>query len=335
MTERPDGAETRPISVAELLARSGTIGAPPPAARRHRRRRNNDAVKVTELAGETPVAGAGHGTHEAAPEPHAGRGDGADGLDGPVLDEAPAQSPRGSEPQSHSPGESPTPSQSPEGPEPSPYAWLLSQSDQVDTKVDTQVTTKAAGSTQAPSDAEGMNPDPLEDYTDMPVDVMDTDVRNAEPATEDSAYVRSYLHAPDPAPPHETAGEPGSDEDYPDIDDDEIGGLEAVDEARPGSVEDGEEAHPSLSRTGAMLSGSLVVLQSVLAVAFGAGLFIAFEQLWQWNNITALLLSVLVILGLVAGVRIVRKTEDIGSTLTEVAVGALVTLGPLVLLQSG
>ena len=78
-----------------------------------------------------------------------------------------------------------------------------------------------------------------------------------------------------------------------------------------------------------------VVGQCVLAVAFGAGLFIAFDQLWKWNNIVALVLSVLVILGLVVGVRVVRKTEDIGSTLIAVAVGALVTLGPLALLQSG
>ena len=71
-----------------------------------------------------------------------------------------------------------------------------------------------------------------------------------------------------------------------------------------------------------------------MAVVFGAGLFIAFDQLWRWNNIVALVLSVLVILGLVISVRVVRKTEDIASTLIAVAVGALVTLGPLALLQS-
>ena len=61
--------------------------------------------------------------------------------------------------------------------------------------------------------------------------------------------------------------------------------------------------------------GAWIVGQSVLAVVFGAGLFVAFDQLWKWNNIVALVLSVLVILGLVDGVRVVRKTEDIGSTL--------------------
>jgi hypothetical protein len=83
------------------------------------------------------------------------------------------------------------------------------------------------------------------------------------------------------------------------------------------------------------LRGAWIVGQCIIAVAFGAGLFVAFDQLWKWNNIVALVLSVLVILGLVVGVRVVRNTEDIGSTLIAVAVGALVTLGPLALLQSG
>src|SRR5437588_6100721 len=45
---------TRPISVAELLAKNGTLGAPAPA-RRRRRRGNSDAVTVAELTGEIPV----------------------------------------------------------------------------------------------------------------------------------------------------------------------------------------------------------------------------------------------------------------------------------------
>ena len=89
------------------------------------------------------------------------------------------------------------------------------------------------------------------------------------------------------------------------------------------------------SMMSAFAHGALVVGQCIVAVLFGAGLFIAFDQLWKWNNIIALVLSVLVILGLVVSVRVVRKTEDIGSTLIAVAVGALVTLGPLALLQSG
>src|ERR1700742_3036292 len=48
-------AATRPISVAELLARNGTIGAPSVTRRRRRRRGDSDAVSVAELTGELPV----------------------------------------------------------------------------------------------------------------------------------------------------------------------------------------------------------------------------------------------------------------------------------------
>ena len=99
-------------------------------------------------------------------------------------------------------------------------------------------------------------------------------------------------------------------------------------------LSDEADAAPA-SRMSTLVHGFWIVGQCVIAVAFGAGLFVAFDQLWKWNNIVALVLSVLVILGLVVGVRVVRKTEDIGSTLIAVAVGALVTLGPLALLQSG
>lgn len=71
--------------------------------------------------------------------------------------------------------------------------------------------------------------------------------------------------------------------------------------------------------------------ESLLAVALGAGLYIAFDELWRWNSVVALVLAVLVILGFVVGVRAVRKTEDVVSTLIAVAVGALITLGPLAL----
>jgi hypothetical protein len=114
-------------------------------------------------------------------------------------------------------------------------------------------------------------------------------------------------------------------------DDEHDGGAVAV--ATEADTEQAEQPARE-SKLTAVWRALLVVGQSILAVAFGAGLFIAFDQLWRWNNIVALVLSVLVILGLVVAVRIVRKTEDIASTLIAVAVGALVTLGPLALLQS-
>ena len=206
-----------------------------------------------------------------------------------------------------------------------------------------------------------MSPDPVDHYADIPVDVMDSEVREAESASEDSAYVRSYLQAseatlfggqtladelarrrsderatmrlrrasnrrqPNPGRTPSKRG-PGCRAAIARL------RTPTADWARPrpGPRPGSNSAFETFWR------GSLIVLQSILAVAFGAGLFIAFDQLWRWNSIVALVLSVLVILGLVVGVRVVRKTEDIASTLIAVAVGALITLGPLALsLQSG
>lgn len=318
-----ESSGTRPISVAELLARNGTIGAPAVSKRRRRRRGDNDAVTVAELTGEIPVIGDDHEDPRPAERNAAAAGDAADQPSAePIADEAAGvgdtedkpDAAYWSQPEPRWPKSPPQPKKAP-GPERSAYPRPLRQADGGDTNGGGQ------------SGAEGMNPDPLDHYSDVPVDVMDSEVREAEPALEDSAYVRSYLH--DSALDDETDDGAGpltagslSDEDADEDD------LDAEAERADG--------HAGSGRLEALWRGSLVVLQSILAVAFGAGLFVAFDQLWRWNSIVALVLSVLVILGLVVGVRVVRKTEDIASTLIAVAVGALITLGPLALsLQSG
>jgi len=317
---------TRPISVAELLAKNGTHGAPAPA-RRRRRRGNSDAVTVAELTGEIPIITDDtdpHAEEHRTPEPRAHRANGIARVREAVV-EAPAEEPAEqafwSEPEPRWPASAPPrPREAAAAtrearPQRSPYPRpvrnnVRAEADRPEPRDDKTVDR---------SGAEGMNPDPLEDYAGMSVDVMDTDVRDAEPGIEDSAYVRSYLQSVDDDGDSRGAGyhdidDVAEEEDYPD---DDFG--------------DGR----TWSRSDSMRFTGTVVLQSFLAVAFGAGLFIAFDQLWRWNNIVALVLSILVILGLVVGVRVVRKTEDIGSTLIAVAVGALVTLGPLALLQSG
>jgi hypothetical protein len=169
--------------------------------------------------------------------------------------------------------------------------------------------------TRRPSGAEQMTYDPVDQSVNL-ADLVDNQ-------TDDADELRSYLRS--------SGGTLFSGETVAD------------DLARRG-VADADEglaqaAAPTVSRPRegrltAFRHAAIAVLQSVLAVIFGAGLFIAFDQLWRWNNIVALVLSVLVILALVIAVRVVRKTEDIASTLIAVAVGALVTLGPLALLQS-
>ncbi len=326
-----ESSGARPISVAELLARNGTIGAPAVTRRRRRRRGDSDAVTVAELTGEIPrvrvddhveagpAADATSPVDEAAPE--------AAEADSETEDQP--KTAYWAEPEPRWPMSPPQPPRA-SGPERSEYPRPL----------------HSAEGEAGQSGAEDMSPDPVDHYAGTPVDVMDAEIREAEPATEDSAYVRSYLRDSDStlfggqtladelarrggaektaadAQSPALAGEGEAEADRLDV------GADRADETREvGGVRD---------RLEALWRGTVVVLQSVLAVAFGAGLFVAFDQLWRWNSIVALVLSVLVILGLVMGVRVVRKTEDIASTLIAVAVGALITLGPLALsLQSG
>lgn len=321
----PDTEDTKQVSVAELLARNGTT-TNPTATRRRRRRRGDDSISVAELTGEIPiirddppaeVAPANGGVRVVEPEPAPA----AEPAPEPVAVEAQTKAPEPApppaywaEPEPRWPRSDPV-TRRKSGPERSEYPRPLRQT--------------GATESEQQSGAEEMSPDPVGHYTDASVDVMDSEVREAESEAEDSAYVRSYLHGPD------------TDETP---DDTLFGGQSLADEVarrRGGRVPADLETAPDVDdyrpggKMAALGRGLLTVLQSVLAVAFGGGLFIAFDQLWRWNPIVALVLSVLVILGLVVGVRVVRKTEDIASTLIAVAVGALITLGPMALLQTG
>ena len=70
--------------------------------------------------------------------------------------------------------------------------------------------------------------------------------------------------------------------------------------------------------------------QAIIAIVAGALLFKGFEQLWVSMPWIALALAVVVIVGLVAVVRILRKTDDMLSLVIAMVVGLFVTLGPLV-----
>ncbi|KAF0848957.1 hypothetical protein [Nocardia caishijiensis] len=74
--------------------------------------------------------------------------------------------------------------------------------------------------------------------------------------------------------------------------------------------------------------------QSVGAAIAGMLLFKGFETMWETLPWVALALAMVVILGLVALVRVLRRTDDIFSTVIAVIVGVFVTLGPLAFLLS-
>ncbi|HKV19566.1 MAG TPA: hypothetical protein VJR50_11070 [Mycobacterium sp.] len=339
-------SSTRPISVAELLAKNGTIGAPPVGGRRRRRRGNSDSVSVAELTGEIPIVtddtrrdGADPATDQleevhddyTGPVPTNGTGAYVDEVD-EVDDVA----------ETHDVDDVPV-AESSLTDEEADYAAHLSERDAEPMFFEPPARRPqyGLGPKRYPGGvgAEEMSPDPLDVDDDVDGAVSSDMTRPSmavatapdTDADELPSYLRSSggtLFGDDPV-----ADDLDRGRGRPSLDDLEFGESDhgdVLDDLDDDDVEDDEE--PSMSP---MAHGALVVGQCVLAVLFGAGLFIGFDQLWKWNNIVALVLSVLVILGLVVGVRVVRKTEDIGSTLIAVAVGALVTLGPLALLQSG
>lgn len=325
----PRDVETRPISVAELLAKNGNIGAPPVTGRRRRRRGNADAVTVAELTGEIPIIRdeAPPQLDVAAPPSASADGEPSGALPvGPapgfVEEDRPATGPRPVqrvEPAKRPAAEPRWPKSPPQaprgsGPEQSPYPRPMRRSDPPPAADNGQ----PDGTRPTGSGAERMRPDPVDTYTDIAVDVMESDVRDADLPAGDSAFVRSFLTK---GRSTERAGGSALVAD---------GQAELPDADSAEAAADVEPADPYVGRPG-VVGGLLVVLQSLLAVAFGGGLFIVFDQLWRWNSIVALVLTVLVTLGLVAAVQAVRKTVDIVSTLIAVAVGLLVTLGPLAL----
>jgi hypothetical protein len=394
--------DTRPVSVAELLARNGTIGSPPVGGRRRRRgRRNSDGVSVAELTGEIPVVPAGEAVYAE-----------------PVYQEAVADETVYAETvyedvtyedvtyedvtygetvyedvtyEEVSYGETVYEDVTYEEVSYGETAYGEVTYGEVTYE---EATDEATGYAEAVY-AEAVYAEPVYEEAVAEEAVYAEAVYTEAVYTEAVAEVEQIEPAPLIAPP--LSGDPQPRRgDGPELSDDPrplrrssgaeqmaydpveesvnladlvdqpageleelrsylrgstdtlfSGGTVADDLARRGIAADTDEdvgeyisADPAASSavpgpprgvTGTLLGSAAAVLQSLLAVAFGAGLFIAFDQLWRWNNLVALILAVLVVLTLAAAVRFVRKTEDIVSTLTAVAVGLLVTLGPLAL----
>lgn len=95
------------------------------------------------------------------------------------------------------------------------------------------------------------------------------------------------------------------------------------------SVEEKDEPQPRAEKKDAAKQWLGLAGQGVVAVVVGALLFKGFERLWDVLPWVALVLAVLVIVGLVAVVRILRRTDDLVSMVIAVVVGVFVTLGPL------
>jgi hypothetical protein len=398
---------TRPISVAELLARNGTIGAPPVGGRRRRRRGNSLAVSVAELTGEIPVVvdpvAADPVAEELVAEELVADELVADelvaddsGVEELIVEETFVEETFVAETFVE------------ETVEETVAETFVAETFVEETVDETFVAeTFVEETVDETFVAETFVAEPIEelaeqfqhsetspladtDYADYPDYTDHTD--HTDVVVESTAAVDYSDPVPEVAPPlsdvplprrgpgPELSHDPrvlrrpsGAEQmTYDPVDqsvdlydlvgdpEDEAEDLRSYLQSAEGALFSGETVADDLARGGpagsdefvasdrtpaaqewpreggltALRHGLVAVVQSVLAVVFGAGLFIGFDQLWRWNNIVALVLSVLVILGLVIAVRLVRKTEDISSTLIAVAVGALVTLGPLALLQT-
>ncbi|ORM32865.1 hypothetical protein [Williamsia sp. 1135] len=165
-----------------------------------------------------------------------------------------------------------------------------------------------------------------------------SDESNAAPAQADTRGFGAFASA---TPAVETpAGEPSSVETPGD---DANSGADAVRTRLTGSAAAQEhppagdrahdEAAPAESTDKSPSVQWLLLIGQVLAgLAVGVALFWGFTELWRWNVYFALILAVAVIFGLVTLVHVVRRSQDLISTLLALGVGLLVTIGPLVLL---
>ncbi|WP_433576985.1 hypothetical protein [Nocardia brasiliensis] len=122
-----------------------------------------------------------------------------------------------------------------------------------------------------------------------------------------------------------------------DADDDDLDDLDEHEERAPGraatrrrSSRVARKAEFDANRRQWLILGG----QSAGAAVAGMLLFKGFERMWEMLPWVALALAMIVILGLVALVRILRRTDDVLSTVIAVVVGVFVTLGPLAFLLS-
>jgi hypothetical protein len=107
---------------------------------------------------------------------------------------------------------------------------------------------------------------------------------------------------------------PSRDDDYDDLDD-HAEPFDAHDEPRSGTRE-----------------WLLMAAQVGAGAIAGAAVWLAFSWLWGFQPVVALVAAVLVIFGLVLGVRRWRRAEDLQTTVLAVLAGLVVTVSPAALL---
>ena len=102
-------------------------------------------------------------------------------------------------------------------------------------------------------------------------------------------------------------------------------------ERKPGADLDRDRSTAPASEKSGAAQWLILIAQVLASAVAGAALFIGFQLLWDDLPWVALALAIIVIVGLVAMVRVLRRSNDTVSIALAVIVGLGVTCGPLLL----
>ncbi|GGF95766.1 hypothetical protein GCM10007304_07020 [Rhodococcoides trifolii] len=349
MTDEP--ADGQQVSVAELLARNGQrVGA----AGGRRRRGVAGGISVAELTGEIPVVQDEPRAETEQPEPPR--------AEPPRAEPPRAEPPRAEPPRAEPPRAEP---QRAEPPRPEPVAPVaaVAETKRPEPARPEVKRTPTKAQVKAPVwPTDGDTPDrPSKSTMDTTRTFAMAEIEADEDASADAAETALIPKVVERTPPKstKTVAAPAID-DAPDTDAHEVveapvepgvdHSAEHVDEAAVDEAAvdnqatdehvtddpDSEEPAPpaATGKRSPLRQWAGIVGQGLVAIVLGALLFKGFERLWDVLPWVALVLSFFVIVGLVAVVRVLRRTDDIVSILLAVLVGGFVTLGPLAFILS-
>lgn len=307
--ENNDGAaDTGQVSVAELLARNGAkVGTQAGGGRR--RRGMAGGISVAELTGEIPIV---RPVENATPEGTAPE------VDEPAVDE-PEVAPDEPAADEHVRDERPEPAR-PEPVRPTPAQAVRPSRPTPAFGPARQVRPEPALFSGAPSVVVDKLRADTRDRADdaRPVDARPVDPRPVEADDEVTSANAETTIVP-AIDPHDHETDHETDHEGP--------------ETKAETETEDAPAAPAKGRSPVRQWLSLLG-QGVIAIVLGALLFKGFERLWEMLPWVALVLAFFVIVGLVAVVRVLRRTDDIVSILLAVVVGGFVTLGPLAFMLS-
>ena len=94
-----------------------------------------------------------------------------------------------------------------------------------------------------------------------------------------------------------------------------------------GTSDDEYDDEPE-ERPSSVKDWAVMIVQLVLGALLGAVLWTVFSYLWQEQPVVALVLAAAATTGLVFGVRALRRSDDLQTTVLAVVVGLVVTVSP-------